>query len=78
MVHVAPEVRKGCQGGQRLEQVVTSLHAVRAGVLKDVLGVGAGDLSLPGIGEGSSCALHHPTEGCEVIGLVLVVVPTQA
>ncbi|EGV93455.1 hypothetical protein I79_018602 [Cricetulus griseus] len=57
--------------------MVTSLHAVRAGVLKSVLVVGAGSLSLPGVGEGGSCALHHPTEGCEVISLILVEVPTQ-
>lgn len=75
---MATEVRKGCWNGQRLERVLTRLHAVRTGVLKGVLGIGAGGLSLPGVGEGGSCALHYPTEGCEVISLVLVEVTTQA
>jgi hypothetical protein len=56
----------------------TIFHAERAGVLEAVLGIGAGGLSLPGIGKGSTRALHQPTEGREVISLVLIEVPTQA
>lgn len=56
----------------------TILHTEGAGVLKAVPGIGAGGLGLPGVGEGCACGLHHPTEGCEVVSLVLVEVPTQA
>ena len=56
----------------------TVLHAEGAGVLEAVPDVGAGGLSLPGVGEGGGCALHHAAEGPEVVGLVLVEVPTEA
>lgn len=56
----------------------TILHTERAGVLNAVLGIRAGSLGLPRVGEGSPCALHHAAEGREVVRLVLIEVPAEA